>query len=71
MIVSHRHRFVFVTTRKTAGSSIEAALSPLAGPDAVVTPSSKICPTISHGTGVAASTPSRSSSRTRELHPGP
>lgn len=38
MIVSHLHRFVFVKTRKTAGSSIEAALSPLAGPDAVVTP---------------------------------
>jgi hypothetical protein len=38
MIVSHQHRFVFVKTRKTAGSSIEAALSPIAGPDAVVTP---------------------------------
>lgn len=28
MIVSHRHRFILVKTRKTAGSSVELALSP-------------------------------------------
>jgi hypothetical protein len=38
VIVSHEHRFVFVKTRKTAGTSIEVALSGLAGPDAIVTP---------------------------------
>lgn len=38
MIVSHRHRFVFVKTYKTAGTSIEAYLSPLCGDDDVLTP---------------------------------
>ncbi len=31
-IVSHRYRMVFVRTRKTAGSSVEAALTDLLGP---------------------------------------
>lgn len=38
MIISHKHRFIFVKTRKTAGTSIEVLLSALAGDDAVVTP---------------------------------
>jgi hypothetical protein len=38
VIISHEHRFVFVKTRKTAGTSIEVFLSRLAGEDAVVTP---------------------------------
>lgn len=38
MIASHRHRFVFVKTRKTASTSIELALSRICGPDDVVTP---------------------------------
>lgn len=38
MIVSHRHRFIFIKTRKTAGTSVEVFLSQLAGPDAIVTP---------------------------------
>jgi hypothetical protein len=38
VIVSHEHRFIFVKTRKTAGTSIEVALSDLAGADAIVTP---------------------------------
>ncbi|HEV7526236.1 MAG TPA: sulfotransferase family 2 domain-containing protein [Acidimicrobiia bacterium] len=38
MIVSHRHRFIFVKTRKTAGTSIEVLLDPIAGDDAIVTP---------------------------------
>ena len=38
MIISHQHRFVFVKTRKTAGTSIEVLLGKIAGPDAVVTP---------------------------------
>jgi hypothetical protein len=37
VIVSHRHRFVFVKTRKTAGTSLEIGLSRLCGPDDVVT----------------------------------
>jgi len=38
MIVSHKHRFIFIKTRKTAGTSIEVALSQIAGDDAIVTP---------------------------------
>jgi hypothetical protein len=38
VIVSHEHRFIFVKTHKTAGTSIEVALSALAGDDAIVTP---------------------------------
>lgn len=38
MIVCHRHKFIFLKTRKTAGTSIEAALAPLCGPDDIVTP---------------------------------
>ena len=38
MIVSHEHQFIFVKTPKTAGTSIEACLSNVAGRDAIVTP---------------------------------
>jgi hypothetical protein len=38
VIVSHEHRFIFVKTRKTAGTSIEVFLSKFAGDDAIVTP---------------------------------
>lgn len=37
MIVSHTHRFIFVKTRKTAGTSIEIALSRFCGPDDIIT----------------------------------
>jgi hypothetical protein len=37
MIVSHRHRFIFVRTRKTAGTSVEMALSGFCGPDDIIT----------------------------------
>ena len=36
MIISHRHRFIFVKTRKTAGTSIERFLSAHLGPDDVI-----------------------------------
>ena len=38
MIISHKHRFIFVKTLKTAGTSIEVFLSQHCGPDDVVTP---------------------------------
>ena len=38
MIISHKHKFVFVKTHKTAGTRIEAFLAEIAGDDAVVTP---------------------------------
>ena len=41
MIVSHKNRFIFLKTRKTAGSSIEIALSKHCGPEDIIT---KIAP---------------------------
>lgn len=38
MIVSHRHGFIFVKTRKTAGTSVELELSRHLGPADIVTP---------------------------------
>jgi len=38
VIVSHEHRFVFMKTRKTAGTSVEIALSRVCGADDVITP---------------------------------
>lgn len=37
MIISHTHKFIFVKTRKTAGTSIEAALAQLCGPEDMIT----------------------------------
>jgi hypothetical protein len=38
MIISHAHKFIFLKTKKTAGTAIEAALSDLCGPQDVITP---------------------------------
>jgi hypothetical protein len=38
MILSHAHRFIFLKTNKTAGTSIEIALSKFCGPDDIITP---------------------------------
>ena len=38
MILSHRHRFIFIKTTKTAGTSLEIALSRHCGPEDVITP---------------------------------
>lgn len=38
MIISHRHRFIFIKTRKTAGTSLEIYLSQFCNGDDVVTP---------------------------------
>lgn len=37
MIISHRHRFIFIKTNKTAGTSVEIALSRFCGEDDVIT----------------------------------
>lgn len=38
MIISHRHKFIFLKTNKTAGTSVEIALSRVCGPEDVITP---------------------------------
>ena len=38
MIISHQHKFIFLKTRKTAGTSVEIVLSQLCGPDDIITP---------------------------------
>lgn len=37
-LVSHKYRFIFVKTRKTAGTSVEIALSTVMGPEDVIGP---------------------------------
>ena len=37
MIVSHKHKFIFLKTRKTAGSSIQVTLAEHCGEDDIIT----------------------------------
>lgn len=41
MIISHKHKFIFLKTRKTAGTSLEIALSKICGPKDIISPISK------------------------------
>lgn len=38
MILSHKHKYIFLKTNKTAGTSIEIALSEFCGPNDIITP---------------------------------
>lgn len=48
MILSHKHRYIFIKTMKTAGTSVEIALSRFCGPDDIVTPIRPIEPGMEH-----------------------
>lgn len=41
MIISHRHRFIFIKTNKTGGTSFELALAKICSPDDIITPVSR------------------------------
>ena len=38
MIVSHKHRFIFIKSQKTGGTSLELAMSSICGEDDIITP---------------------------------
>ena len=38
MIISHKHKFIFIKPQKTAGTSVELLLSRICGPENVITP---------------------------------
>lgn len=42
MILSHRHRFIFIKGMKVAGTSAEIALSQICGPDDIITPVTRV-----------------------------
>ena len=44
MLISHRHKFIFLKTQKTAGTSLEIALSAFLSKQDVITPLSRKWP---------------------------
>jgi len=38
MVISHRYKFIFLKTNKTAGTSVEIALPKFCGSDDIITP---------------------------------
>lgn len=42
MIVSHKHKFIFLKTQKTGGTSVETGLSQFCGEDDIITPDDEV-----------------------------
>ena len=42
MIISHKHKFIFIKTRKTAGTTIEYNLSKYLGSEDIIAPSEQV-----------------------------
>ena len=38
MIISHKHKFIFIKTKKTAGTRVKVYLSQFCGSDDIITP---------------------------------
>jgi hypothetical protein len=53
MIISHRHRFIFIKTEKTAGSTVEFYLRQFCGPDDIVTPLGATEEALARATGIS------------------
>ena len=51
MIISHTHKFIFLKTSKTAGTSLEIAVSKYCGTDDIITPISPVDEEIRRGLG--------------------
>ena len=52
MIVSHEHKFIFLKTNKTAGTSVELGLRPFCGPDDIIARVAKVDEEIGRSLGL-------------------
>ncbi|MCP4384095.1 MAG: sulfotransferase family protein [Hyphomicrobiales bacterium] len=64
MIISHKHRFIFLKTEKTAGTSLQTALASVCGPDDLIVgprrhPTTKKTMGVNPSTGLGGKVPTR------------
>lgn len=66
MILSHRHKFVFIKGHKVASTSVEIALAQICGPDDIITPITPIDETLRIAGGGIARNYAKSPDRERD-----